>query len=501
MKKRLIVYILGAILAVSGVPAISAAASETDTVPENIQDLTGEDGMDSSGETVDSDALVHDTDGDSQLLQDQQGGALTDVNQDSGTDGADGSRDGITDGTTDEGQDSVDDGPEEPVEPVYRDEFVTTEAGIVYYDSDGNIVKGKRTIGNATYFFDENGIMQKGWHTIGQDTCYFNENGHMLTGAQKIGGYSYYFNPSTGAMHKGFLRNGGKIWYYDNSGHMLTGAQKIDGYQYLFQNDGSAYTGWRTKGGRKYYYDSTGRMSVGSKKIGKSLYYFKKNGAMHKGGFYTSGRKRYYADKKGRLATGSKKIGKYWYYFDKKNGAMSKGLVKRGKNTYYYDRKGHRIKGAKKIKGKWYYFEKNGKRTTSKTRIRAIKILEKRGWNLAAAFNYSAGLPYRWTSATAAPGTDWFADYGFKNGCGDCYVMAGTFCYLARTMGYKAWQIDGYVPSRSGGSTPHSWVEVVINGGTYVFDPDFSHETGRSGYMIWYRKPGTWVYTNYRRMK
>lgn len=56
------------------------------------------------------------------------------------------------------------------------------------------------------------------------------------------------------------------------------------------------------------------------------------------------------------------------------------------------------------------------------------------------------------------------------------------------------------MPSRSGGATPHSWVEVVINGSTYVFDPDFTHETGRNGYQISYGTSGTWVYSGYRRI-
>ena len=38
------------------------------------------------------------------------------------------------------------------------------------------------------------------------------------------------------------------------------------------------------------------------------------------------------------------------------------------------------------------------------------------------------------------------------------------------------------------------WVEIKINGTTYVFDPDFTNETGRNGYMITYGQSGTWRY-------
>ena len=43
----------------------------------------------------------------------------------------------------------------------------------------------------------------------------------------------------------------------------------------------------------------------------------------------------------------------------------------------------------------------------------------------------------------------------------------------------------------------HAWVEIDINGVTYVYDADFQHETGRNGYQFRYRTSGTWVYTNY----
>ena len=53
---------------------------------------------------------------------------------------------------------------------------------------------------------------------------------------------------------------------------------------------------------------------------------------------------------------------------------------------------------------------------------------------------------------------------------GNCYVMAAVFTYLAKDLGYDAHQVGGYQGSYN---TPHSWVEIVINGTIYVFDPDF----------------------------
>jgi hypothetical protein len=72
--------------------------------------------------------------------------------------------------------------------------------------------------------------------------------------------------------------------------------------------------------------------------------------------------------------------------------------------------------------------------------------------------------------------------------------MAAMFCEMAKSMGYEAHQISGKVPFLAGGYGPHSWVEVVVNGTTYVCDPDFTNETGYNGYMINYGQSGTWRY-------
>ena len=125
---------------------------------------------------------------------------------------------------------------------------------------------------------------------------------------------------------------------------------------------------------------------------------------------------------------------------------------------------------------------------------KAAAVLNQVGWDLKAAFQWSAGMKYSKYTATAAPGTEYYANYGFTCKTGNCYVMAATFCEMARELGYDAKQISGSVPLRSGGYGPHSWVEIEINGTTYVFDPDFTNETKRNGYQITYGQSGTWRY-------
>lgn len=125
--------------------------------------------------------------------------------------------------------------------------------------------------------------------------------------------------------------------------------------------------------------------------------------------------------------------------------------------------------------------------------------LDKVGWDLKAAFNAAAGIPYYGHTADmpqdANTTMEWYADYGFKNGKGNCYVMAAMFCEMARLLGYEAHQISGKVPLLAGGYGPHSWVEITVNGTVYVCDPNFTNETGRNGYMITYGQSGTWRYS------
>ena len=121
------------------------------------------------------------------------------------------------------------------------------------------------------------------------------------------------------------------------------------------------------------------------------------------------------------------------------------------------------------------------------------------GWEMQAAFNAAASITYYGQKPDMPQDADhsleFYADFGFKNGKGNCYVMAAMFCEMARLLGYDAHLISGRVPLLQGGYGPHAWTEVNINGSTYVCDPDFANETKRNGYMITYGQSGTWKYT------
>ena len=60
------------------------------------------------------------------------------------------------------------------------------------------------------------------------------------------------------------------------------------------------------------------------------------------------------------------------------------------------------------------------------------------------------------------------------------------FCEMAKLLGYDAHLINGRVPLKVGGYGPHGWVEIIENGTTYVYDPDFTLETSGNGFHLTY---------------
>ena len=440
-----------------------------------------------------------------------------------------------------------------------------TDEGRVYIDKQGNRLIGMQTIEDGFYYFNENGVLQTGWIefeekkyfaradgflyknrviTFGSTWYYMGSDGSVQTGIISAGDKYYYADPKTGILKKQCWIEGGEkkyfagqdgvlyrnrvitfgsTWYYMGSdgsvqrgiinakgkyyyGDTKTGVLKkqswveADGKKYFARPDASFYQNCFISFGKTYYYcGSDGAVAVGEKVVDGVVYHFESNGIMkkesgwgeyngkkyyknpatgfpYKNQWVSFGKTYYYANAKGLMVSGWQTIGGYRYYFDLKTNVMARNTT---------------IDGVR--------IGPDGKASTIYTR--AAKILDSVGWNLRAAFNWSAKqIRYQTLSQRPSVGSEWFANYGFQNRRGNCYVMAATFYYMAKALGYDAHQVAGYVPMIGGGMTPHSWCEIVINGTTYVYDPDFTYETGRNGYQISYGTSGTWRYANYYRM-
>ena len=317
------------------------------------------------------------------------------------------------------------------------------------------------------YFQDEKGERCTGWLLQDEGWYYLDaeKDGAMFNAGWKYINSSWYYFDTNGVMKTGWLYYG-EHWYYLSSyGDMSVDEWDcINSKWYHFYNSGEMETGWTYYKNNWYYLSRYGDMSVNEwDYINSNWYYFDKNGIMQTGWFLYNGN---------------------WYYLYPANNNAGKSIGAMAQNTT--------------IDG--YFISQDGIWINDEAYQGAYSVLNQVGWNLWSAYNWSANLPYVNYSNDPSPGSRDFAIHGFQTKTGDCYVMAATFYYMAKALGYDAHQIAGYVPLRGGGQGVHSWVEIDMDGSTYVFDPDFTHETKRNGYQITYGMSGTWRYSNYYRM-
>ena len=317
------------------------------------------------------------------------------------------------------------------------------------------------------YFQDEKGERCTGWLLQDEGWYYLDveKDGAMFNTGWKYINSSWYYFDTNGVMKTGWLYYG-EHWYYLSSyGDMSVDEWDcINSKWYHFYNSGEMETGWTYYKNNWYYLSPYGDMSVNEwDYINSNWYYFDKNGIMQTGWFLYNGN---------------------WYYLYPANNNAGKSIGAMAQNTT--------------IDG--YFISQDGIWINDEAYQGAYSVLNQVGWNLWSAYNWSANLPYVNYSNDPSPGSRDFAIHGFQTKTGDCYVMAATFYYMAKALGYDAHQIAGYVPLRGGGQGVHSWVEIDMDGSTYVFDPDFTHETKRNGYQITYGMSGTWRYSNYYRM-
>lgn len=80
--------------------------------------------------------------------------------------------------------------------------------------------------------------------------------------------------------------------------------------------------------------------------------------------------------------------------------------------------------------------------------------------------------------------TGWEAEYALfflKNGKGNCYSFSATYCLLCQELGLPAYCVVGRALN-----SPHGWVEIELDGSTYIFDTQLAwrylHDWGKSGY-------------------
>lgn len=96
---------------------------------------------------------------------------------------------------------------------------------------------------------------------------------------------------------------------------------------------------------------------------------------------------------------------------------------------------------------------------------------------LRAAYNYLANASnysYRKEEILPTGATGWEERYAipmFQKHKGNCYSYASVFYYLCKNIGYEPKTVAGTVGQRK---APHGWVEIMIDGTTYLYDPELA---------------------------
>ena len=288
-------------------------------------------------------------------------------------------------------------------------------------------------------------------------------------------------------IEKGWVSENGSKYYLDENGERCTGwLLQDEGWYYLdAEKDGAMFdAGWKYINSKWYHFYDSGVMETGWTYYKNNWYYLSPYGDMSVNEWDYINSNWYHFDQNGTMQTGWFLYDGNWYYLYPANNNAGKSVGVMAQNTT--------------IDG--YFISQDGIWINDEAYQGAYNVLNQVGWDLWSAYSWSASLPYVNYSNDPSPGSKNFAIHGFQTKTGDCYVMAATFYYMAKALGYDAHQMAGYVPLRGGGLGVHSWVEIDMDGSTYVFDPDFTHEAKRNGYQITYGMSGTWRYSNYYRM-
>lgn len=100
---------------------------------------------------------------------------------------------------------------------VVKERFITINMKKYYFDLNGEMVTGWKTLSSKRYFFDANGVMRVGFLKWNDSIFYFNSNGQLVVNSYITeNGNTYY------ADARGFLKK--NCWY---DGHFFDNAGRI----------------------------------------------------------------------------------------------------------------------------------------------------------------------------------------------------------------------------------------------------------------------------------
>ena len=380
---------------------------------------------------------------------------------------------------------------------LYTNQFITFGPKVMYFmGNDGRMIVGKFQDNSKKWRYtndDGNLINSKGWKINNQGKHFAHDNGYLYTNQFiTFGPKVMYFMGNDGRMIVGKFQDNSKKWRYTNDDGNLINSKgwKINnqGKHFAYDN-GYLYTNQFITFGPKvmYFMGNDGRMIVGKfQDNSKKWRYTNDDGNLiNSKGWKINNQGKHFAYGNGYLYTNQFiTFGPKVMYF-----VGNDGLVKTSQFTY--------------MKIATFHPDSNGlisisEYNANKPHIDAMKyansILKKVGNSLWEAFKWSgSAINYRKMTTNANNGISYFANIGFNQRNGNCYTMAATFYYMARSLGYDVYQISGYNQGYSR-SWPHSWCEIHNNGNIYVYDPNIYQEDRSVIFGMKYGQKGSLKY-------
>ena len=147
---------------------------------------------------------------------------------------------------------------------------------------NGELLTGKQTINNKTFYFSEEGIAVSGWVINEGKRMYFDETTkEAKTGVSEVKGQKYNFSQE-GTISTGWQEDGS---YKDGQGFVVKEQIiKEDGVEKVIDKKGKVVNnGWREIEGQKFYFKKDGTKAVGVETIEGHKYYFQKDGTFLNG--------------------------------------------------------------------------------------------------------------------------------------------------------------------------------------------------------------------------
>lgn len=242
--------------------------------------------------------------------------------------------------------------------------------------------------GTKNYFGHLGNRYNNGYYSFDNDTKwrYFDSNGTMAVGMKTVNGNTQYFDQDGYQVKGAWITdaNGKKRYFDDGSGNMVVNrfANDKDGNWYYLGSDGVVLVGTQTINGKTYYFAQDGKQVKGkivTDNQGKKTYFLANSGELAKNIFATDSQNNWYffgAD--GTAVIGEQTINGYKLYFAQ-DGKQVKGSFvtdNNGKVRYYNADSGqletNRFEADKD--GNWYYLGSDGIAVTGSQTINGQRI-------------------------------------------------------------------------------------------------------------------------------